>query len=250
MNRKPILIQGAMIIEVKKIIDSLENLVEEKIGCWNFYKGTYFNYPIVVSKTEMGMVNASAATVLAIENYKPLAIINQGTAGAHSKYLSKYDIVIGTKVVNIGSYRSNFKDEGLGFNSKDWVPLKTSVVVDGKIKRVSSFPCDESLIKSAKSVKPLYSKGKVFEGVLASADEWNKELDRLNHLNTQFNTLSEDMESAACSQIALSYGVPFLGIRIISNNEHKKETFAKDSCEYSQSFTLSTIENYIKLLNL
>lgn len=245
MNQRPILIQGAMIIELKKIIGSLNNLVEEKIGSWSFYIGTHFNYPIIVSKTEMGMVNASAATALAIEKYNPLAIINQGSAGAHSRDLNKYDIVIGTSVINIGSYRSDFKEAGEGFHAKDWIPLKTSVVIDGRVKRVSSFPCDDLLIKSAKDSIPLYSKGNVVEGVLASADEWNKELDRLNHLNLQFKTLSEDMESAACSQIALSYKIPFLGIRIISNNEHKKDSFAKDSCEYSQEFTLNTVKNYI-----
>lgn len=36
---------------------------------------------MIISKTRMGMSNSAAATALAIERYKPIAIINQGTAG-------------------------------------------------------------------------------------------------------------------------------------------------------------------------
>lgn len=248
MEKRPILVQGAMIVEVKDIINTLENSSEESIGCWGFYKGTIDGYPVIVSKTEMGMTNSAAATALAIEKYNPLAIINQGTAGAHAKFLNKYDIIIGTKAVNIGSLRSDFKDEGLGFDASSWLPLKTSVVVDGKVRRVSSFQCDKALIEAAKSAIPTYTKGSVYEGTLASGDQWNKELDRLLYFNSGIGTLGEDMETASCAQIAMSYKVPFVGIRVISNNEHRKEAFAKDSCDYCQNFIIETLRNYIKTL--
>ena len=243
--KRPILIQGAMIVEVKKIIDSLENLSEETIGCWTFYKGEIKGYPVIVSKTEMGMTNASAATVLGIEKYNPIAIINQGTAGAHDKSLNKYDIVIGDNTVNIGAYRSDFKEEGLGVDATQWIPIKISVVVDGRVKRVSSFKSDEKLVKVAEKCKTSYTKGKVVTGTLASADEWNKELDRLTLLNSKMKTLAEDMESASCSQIAMIYKVPFLGIRIISNNEHHREVFAKDSTDYCQDFVINVVKSLI-----
>lgn len=248
MDKKPILVQGAMILEVKYIIDHLDNVHEENIGCWSFYKGNLNGYPIIVSKTEIGMVNASAATALAIERYNPLAIINQGTAGAHDKLLNKYDIIIGTKCINIGAYRSDFKEEGLGFNASDWLPLKTSVVVNGNVKRVSSFKSADFLIESARKAIQSYTKGKVVEGVLASADQWNKEIDRLIYFNSHFKTLGEDMETSSCAQIAMSYNIPFIGIRVISNNEHHKETFGKDSCEYSQRFVIDTLNEIIKTL--
>ena len=49
-----------------------------------FYKGTINDYPVVVSVTEIGMTNAAVATTLGIENFNPIAIINQGTAGGTS----------------------------------------------------------------------------------------------------------------------------------------------------------------------
>lgn len=248
MDKRPILVQGAMILEVKKIIENLENVSEEKIGCWGFYEGTLNGYPVVVGKTEMGMVNAAASTALAIEKYNPIAIINQGTAGAHDKTLNKYDIIIGTKYFNIGSYRSDFKEEGLGIDVNDWLPLKTSVVVNGRVKRVPSFKGNEDLILSAEKAIASYFKGKVVKGALASADQWNKELDRLLYFNNNLETLGEDMETAASAQISMSYSIPFVGIRIVSNNEHHKEVFAKDSCDYCQEFVVETLKNYIETL--
>ncbi|MEF9952379.1 MAG: 5'-methylthioadenosine/S-adenosylhomocysteine nucleosidase [Clostridium sp.] len=248
MELRPILIQGAMIIEVTTIVNALSNVKEEIIGQWRFFTGTFNGYPVVVSKTEMGMVNGSAATVLGIERYNPIAIINQGTAGGHDKKLRQYDIIIGNESINIGSYRSDFKEEGGGVNPLDWLPMKTSVVIDGKVRRVLSFKSNENLVNLAKKASERYTKGNTYVGCLASADQWNKELDRLVYFNEKFKTLGEDMETAACNQIATSYKIPFLGIRIVSNNEHHLEVFAKDSTDYSQEFTLYVLEELINTL--
>lgn len=48
------------------------------------------------------MSNAAAATAIAIERYKPIAIINQGTSGGHDPELKVYDIVLGRYTTNIG----------------------------------------------------------------------------------------------------------------------------------------------------
>lgn len=248
MDKRPILIQGAMIIEVKNIINALSDVKEESIGEWKFYCGSFNGYPVVVSKTEMGMVNASAATVLGVEKYNPIAIINQGTAGGHDKRLRQYDVIIGSESINIGSYRSDFKEEGAGVNPDDWIAMKTSVVVDGRVRRVSSFKSNENLVNLALKASKRYTKGNTYVGCLASADQWNKELDRLTYFNSNLKTLGEDMETAACSQIATTYKIPFLGIRIVSNNEYHLEVFAKDSSDYSQKFTLYVLEEYIRSL--
>jgi adenosylhomocysteine nucleosidase len=78
---RPIVVQGAMQIEVEKLVGRLENATLEQIGGWNFWRGTVNGYPVIVSKTLKGIANAAAATVLAIERYHPIAIVNQGTAG-------------------------------------------------------------------------------------------------------------------------------------------------------------------------
>ncbi|MFI8037956.1 5'-methylthioadenosine/S-adenosylhomocysteine nucleosidase, partial [Acinetobacter baumannii] len=103
---QPIIIQGALPVESERMASKLENKTVEKIGGWTFWKGTYNGYPMIISKTRMGMSNSAAATALAIERYKPIAIINQGTAGGHDPDLHVYDIVLGKYATNIGAFRT------------------------------------------------------------------------------------------------------------------------------------------------
>ncbi|MCK7496477.1 MAG: hypothetical protein MZW92_40405 [Comamonadaceae bacterium] len=53
-----------------------------QIAAWTFWRGRIAGKTVVVSRTEVGPVNASTATTLAIVNFRPRLIINQGTAGA------------------------------------------------------------------------------------------------------------------------------------------------------------------------
>src|SRR5262245_46573713 len=81
---RPVVVQGAMDVEIQKLARALENAVEEKVQGWTFWRGTIDGYPVIASKTLKGMENAAAATALAAERYHPIAIINQGTAGGHA----------------------------------------------------------------------------------------------------------------------------------------------------------------------
>ena len=83
----PVVIQGAMDVEVLVLVAALAHPVEERAAGWTFWRGTLDGVPVVVSKTLKGMENAAAATALAVERYHPSAIINQGTAGGHDPAL-------------------------------------------------------------------------------------------------------------------------------------------------------------------
>ena len=81
MEKKPILLIGALRTELEYLISKLENCEEEKNSVYHFYKGTIKGYPIVIAKSEVGLVNASSCLTLAIEKYDPICIVNSGTAG-------------------------------------------------------------------------------------------------------------------------------------------------------------------------
>lgn len=58
-------------------------------------------------------------------------------------------------------------------------------------------------------LKTSYSNGKISLGVIGSADQWNREIERIKYLNTTFKTQTEEMESVAVAQIAKAYDIPF-----------------------------------------
>src|SRR6266849_2452928 len=123
VTARPVVVQGAMDVEIRKLAGAIDNAKEEKVGGWTFWSGTVNGYPVVISTTLKGMENAAAATALASDHYHPVAIINQGTAGGHQPDLHVYDIVLGTSAVNLGSFKTAFRARGEGSNVGEWAPL-------------------------------------------------------------------------------------------------------------------------------
>lgn len=235
---RPILLQGAMDVETKAMMEALEGAKEETIAGYTFVTGTLDGYPVVVNKTQVGMVNAAATTTIGIMTYNPIAVINQGTAGGHDEALHQGDIVIGAKTVNINSFKSEWADVDAGIDPTKWENRSTEVLIEGEIKDVMELTSDAALMAIAESVKDQYEMGQVVQGVIGSGDVWNKELDRINLIHSQFNTSCEEMETFAVAQVCAYFDVPFLGLRILSNNELHKENFDPQTGVDCQEFTL------------
>lgn len=219
----PIVVQGAMPVEAERFAQRLDNPREEQIGGWRFWHGTVDGYPVVVSETLKGMSNAAAATAIAATRFQPVAIINQGTAGGHDPALKVYDIVLGKYSVSLGAFKTPKKAAGEGSDSRQWQPMdllasKGSAGEDKNVHSIRQFPADAKLLAIAEGVKASYTRGKVVEGVIGSADVWNSELDRISHFRASYHTSVEEMETASAAQIAASFSIPFIGIRVLSNN--------------------------------
>ncbi|MBM6615766.1 5'-methylthioadenosine/S-adenosylhomocysteine nucleosidase [Desemzia sp. RIT804] len=219
-----IAIQGAMDGEIAVLLEAMQTYTEEKHGSYSFFLGEVEKIPLVVSRTEIGMVNAAAATALLIDKYQPSVIINQGTAGGHDPQLNVFDTIIGKEIVHINNFVSNHLEEGEGMSPESWVPMQTFVREENnKLKDVFVFESDSELVKVALELGPEYTNGKVVEGRIGTADFWNREIDRINWLHEKFQTRGEEMEAYAVAQIARAFNTPFLSIRTISNSEITQE---------------------------
>src|SRR5262249_49044408 len=87
-----IAVQGALDSELQPLLAALEGKEQIQIAAWTFWRGRIGAKRVVVSRTEVGPINAAAATTLAIVNFKPKLIINQGTAGGDKHQLEDFDI--------------------------------------------------------------------------------------------------------------------------------------------------------------
>jgi adenosylhomocysteine nucleosidase len=246
----PIVVQGAMPIEAERFAQRLENPKEEHIGEWRFWRGTVDGYPVVVSETLKGMSNAAAATAIAAMQFQPAAFINQGTAGGHDPALNVYDIVLGKYSVNLGAFKTPHKLKGEGSDSTQWKPMdllasKGSAGEDKNPHTIRKFPADPQLLSIAESVKESYSKGKVVEGVIGSADLWNSELDRISHFHNDYQTSAEEMETASAAQVAAAFSVPFIGIRVLSNNITNDGKYDPNTGLACQDYVYQVVKAYI-----
>ena len=245
---RPLLLQGAMTVETEAMMEALEDAEAIELYGFPFVTGTLDGYPVVVSRTLVGMVNAAQSTTIAIMTFDPIAVINQGTAGGHDEALHKGDIVLGVSTVNINNFRSEWADVGAGIDATKWINSNTSVLVDGEIQSVDALYSDEGLLEIARSVSGKYEAGNVVEGVIGSGDVWNKELDRINLIHAQQNTSCEEMETFAVAQVCSFMDVPFLGVRVLSNNELHKEDFDPQTGIDCQMFTLEIAKAIISAL--
>jgi adenosylhomocysteine nucleosidase len=246
----PVVVQGAMDVEVRKLAGALANVSEERVKGWTFWRGTLDGYPVIVSKTLKGMSNAAAATAIAAERYHPAAIVNQGTAGGHEPQLRVYDIVLGTYSVNLGSFKTGYRTAGRGSDFLEWTPLDLtrsdgSAGNDPEARRMRRYKGDEQLLAAAVSVKDRYRKGRIVEGVIGSAEMWNSELDRIQRFHDQYGTTVEEMETASAAQIADLFQIPFLGIRVLSNNITNGGEYDPKAGEACQEYVYEVVKAII-----
>lgn len=245
----PILVQGAMPVETRTLVAALHGVEELQVEGWTFWTGTIDGTPVVVSKTLKGMANAAAATALAIERFHPAAIVNQGTAGGHDPALQVGDIVLGVASVNIGAFKTGARAPGEGSRFDDWQPMdlnrtEGSAGQDPEAWQMRRFPGDAALLAAAHTAQTHHAGGRVVDGVIGSSDVWNSERDRIQRLHEVYGSSVEEMETAAAAQVAARTGVPFVGIRVLSNNITNGGVYDAGSAEACQRFVLDVVRAY------
>lgn len=243
MKNKPILIVGALKKEINYLVEKLENLEEEMLCIYKIYKGSINHYPVIIAKTEVGLVNAASCLTLAIEKYNPICIINCGTAGGIIENRHKKDIIIAEKCVNILSSKTPYKELGEGSDSCEW---ELMTFTDGGLDEKRIYLSDNRLLKIAISQKEKYKYGNVYTGIVGSADVWNREKDKLKFLAQEHDVSCEDMELIAIYTVSENYKIPTIGIKIMSDNELLGEEYEPEVGHYVQEYTYDVLQEVIK----
>ena len=240
----PILISGAMECETDFLIKALSNSKERRIGGWRFVSGDYQGIPIVVSVTSIGMTNAAAATTLGIEYFKPMAVINQGTSGGHDPALHTFDIVIGVKTFGADAWISHHEKRGADGRHIKLMPSYYYDSNRNETREEIELSADAELLKVALRESNYYQAGKVVSGKIASSNSWNRQLDRIRFFYDKFGSSCEEMETHSVALVCRNYGVPFIGIRILSNTEIHGEEFNPDTGIACQKYSLAVAKAY------
>ena len=241
---QPILIQGQMAIETEYLFSHIHKNKEERIHNCTFVYGEIDGYPVVASNGHYAEVNAAMATTLAILKLNPLLIINQGTAGGHREDLKVGDVVLAKEVFNANSHKANFRPLGKGSDPFAWEEFPVDVWKEEKATPRISYSPDERL--QAIALKALEGKAKV--GTIASGDMWNEEMDRIKMLRKQHDSYCEEMELFAVAQVADNFDVPWIVLRVISNNVTNGGVYDPKVGDNAQKDALEAASAIIKAL--
>lgn len=231
---KPVLVVSAMEdVETDYLKTILKDLRKIEYKSFIFYEGTIDQKDVVLCVSNIGLINASVATTIAIEKYNPRFIINQGVAGAYPENIRTGDIVIGTGAINITSMEYKGNDNNI--NS-----YEITTFLHNEENRVIIKEADKEIIEKIKK----NIDEKVSYGIIASGDIWNKNEERIRFINKKYNAICEDMESVAIYSVANLYEIPCVAIKVMSNNEVLKEKYNASVSLKSQKF----VEKIIKIM--
>ncbi|MBR3050220.1 MAG: 5'-methylthioadenosine/S-adenosylhomocysteine nucleosidase [Selenomonadaceae bacterium] len=245
---RPILIEGAMNTETEILIRALKNPVVYRELNYLFVAGTYKNYPVVIVRTEIGMANAAASTALAIKKFNPIAVINQGTAGGHDSALKIGDIVIGEKSFDHTAFRSAYSaaGEGIDLTKQENIGTYAYDKASGKFQAYTEYFADPTLLNVAKKVAAANKNFNVVSGVIGTGNTWLECVDYINFLHEKYGSSCEEMEANVAAQICQNAGLPFISIRVLSDNVTNDNRYVPEAAKVCQDFVLLVVEDYIR----
>ena len=239
-----VLVQGAEKPEVKEIIDALESPQKVAIGPFSFWLGRIGSQRVAVSLTGQALINCTTATLLAIEEFQPKLIVNQGTSGAQAPYLALHDIIIGRRTLDYGNFRSPARAAGEGSAPLAWIPVPQSLR-DPATGQLTAFPQGFAGDQAALAValRTRNSMGHVFAGVIGSAHEVNLELDRVHWSAQTFGMDVEEMESGHVAALAHAYGIRYIAFRVVSDAPYEGVPFYPQAARATALFTVNFLQN-------
>ena len=245
---RPIMIEGAMNTETEILIRALKNPVAYREMNYLFVAGTYKDYPVVVVRTEIGVANAAASTALAIRKFNPVAVINQGTAGGHDSALKIGDIVIGERSFDHTAFRSAYSAAGAGIDLTKQENLGTYAYdkASDSFQAYTEYFADPTLLNIAFKVANAHEDFNAVSGVIGTGDAWLECVDYVNFLHETYGSSCEEMETTAAASICQSAGVPFIGIRVLSDNVTNSREYVPETATICQDFVLLVVEEYIR----
>ena len=230
---KTIGIIGAMEVEVAILKEKMEDVRIIKKASMDFYEGILAGKKVVVVRSGIGKVNAGICAQILADVFSVDAIINTGIAGSLNKNINIGDIVLSTDVV-----QHDMDATGFGYR-KGQIPQMP----------VFFFNADDNLRRLAAEVcKEVNPDIQVFEGRIASGDQFIASQDVKDRIVANFDAWAVEMEGAAIAHAAYLNNVPFLVIRAISDKADGSAhmdypTFEAQAAQHSLKLTLRILKD-------
>ena len=170
----------------------------------------------VLARCGMGKVAAAAATQRLIDEWQPGILVVCGLAGGLREGLNVGDIVVGERFVqhdlDASPIFQRFEAPGTGLTFFEAAPA----LVDAAA--ASSEVAAKAVAPSSQEWLPAMSPPSVHRGLIVTGDEFIKDGKRLELLRDFPDALCVEMEGGAIAQVCFLNDVPFVIVRIISDN--------------------------------
>ena len=192
---------GAMEPEVALLRQQITDVNRTELGGYVFYHGKLAGQAVVLVQSGIGKVASALATALLIQQFKPDAVINTGSAGGFDPQLNVGDVVISSEVRH---------------HDVDVTAFGYEI---GQVPQMPpAFNAHPALIEAAEQSIQALGYCQTKKGLIATGDSFICDPARIAVIRSQFPTmLAVEMEGAAIAQVCHMLNTPFVVIRSLSD---------------------------------
>ncbi|MEJ2289456.1 MAG: futalosine hydrolase [Deinococcales bacterium] len=200
----PLLLVSATAEEARPLREALDGAsLPARWG--HAWEGRLGDVDVVLTHLGVGKANTAAGLALALERWRPEAVVQYGIGGAFvGSFLSSGMVAVASTDVHV--------DTGAG-EADAWEDMESVgfPLLEGPPPRFNEMPTDRRLSErlAAPSAAPLLR--------FATSERVTGSLEEADRLQRRFDVAIESMEGAAAAQVCLALGVPFAEIRAVSN---------------------------------
>ena len=236
----------------RSLAGALENANEEKVRGWTFWRGTIDGYPVVVSKTLKGMSNAAAATALAaraLPSGGDHQSGNGGRAPAGSARLRHRPRHAGgqPRLVQdrVPGARQGKRCRGMGTARPDAGPRAAPARTPKRAPHAAVPAATRAAGRGAERSRHL-PKGRVVEGVIGSSECVEQRARSHPALPRRSSARPpKKWRRRRPRRSRRCFDIPFLGIRVLSNNITNDGAYDPRTGEACQDFVVDVVKAYI-----
>jgi adenosylhomocysteine nucleosidase len=253
MNEKVIGIMGAMHEEINSVLELMTGVEEFSFGMRTYYTGTINGIKTVLVFSRCGKVSAATTVTSLIIKFNITDLIFLGVSGAINPGLKIGDIVIADRLIqhdmDARPIMPQYEIPLLGVSYFETEP-KHLAVAQQAIEGVLSSGI-QLFIEQIEIERFLLDNPRLYTGNIASGDKFFASQSDKELLHAALpETLCVEMEGAAVAQVCYEYEVPFVVIRIISDecNENSCIDFPDFIQNVSSRYAHRIIENMFTLM--
>ena len=207
----PIIVAASTPLELSLLIAGLSAVPVAGGGPLRCFRGRSGGGEVLLAVTGIGKVNAACAATALLERYTPALLVNTGCGGA----CAGSGLAVGDLAIASGE---SFPEEGVqtpqGWRGLELIGIP---VFEGRGERIfNQIPVDGE--RAAAALNFAREQGvRAGLGPFHTVSTCSGTAERGAELLGRYPGICENMEGGALAQVALSYGVPFLEVRGISN---------------------------------
>ena len=191
---------GAMDIEVAALRARMENPTVETVSGMDFIRGRLEGRDVVLVRSGVGKGFAGICAQTLILKYGVEAIINSGVGGTLTEELHIGDVALSSACVQHDMDTTPVGDPYGLISGINMIELPADAAMTAAFDRVCTEAGDNHRIR-----------------VIATGDQFVHTQERRDWIRKQFGAVAVEMEAASIAQVCYVNHIPFVSIRVISD---------------------------------